>query len=154
MRHQLLVALLSRFQHFPATSQTESARDSDLLNNIEVTNMFSHVLKASALAAVVVLATSAYAADAPAGYTKTVMEQVSSKVEYPKMAKMRHQEGAAVVLIQVDAKGAPTNATIEKSSGFESLDSAALAAVQAAAPFPAPAEGGATVHGAIRFAAE
>ena len=116
--------------------------------------MFSHVLKASALAAVVVLSNSAFAADAPASYTKAVLEQVSSKVEYPKMAKMRHQEGAAVVAIQVDAKGAPVNATIEKSSGFESLDAAALAAVKAAAPFPAPADGAATVHGAIRFAAE
>jgi len=116
--------------------------------------MFSHVLKASALAAVVVLSNSAFAADAPATYTKAVMEQVSNKVEYPKMAKMRKQEGAAVVAIQVDAKGAATNATIEKSSGYESLDQAAIAAVNAAAPFPAPAEGGATVRGAIRFSAE
>lgn len=116
--------------------------------------MFSHVLKASALAAVVVLANSAFAADAPAAYAHTVMEQVSSKVEYPKMAKMKKQEGATVVLIQVDAKGTPTNATVEKSSGYDSLDAAALAAVKAAGPFPAPAEGAATVHGAIRFSAE
>ena len=116
--------------------------------------MFSNLLKASALATVAVLATSAFAADAPAAYSKTVMEQVSSKVDYPKMAKMRHQEGATVVAISVDAKGAPTTATVEKSSGFESLDAAALAAVHAAAPFPAPAEGGATIHGSIRFSAE
>ena len=116
--------------------------------------MFSNLLKASALATVAVLATSAIAADAPASYSKTVMEQVSSKVEYPKMAKMKKQEGATVVTIQVDAKGAATNATVEKSSGYESLDNAALSAVQAAAPFPAPAEGGATIHGAIRFSAE
>jgi protein TonB len=114
--------------------------------------MFSTLLKASALAAVAILANSAIAADAPAAYSKAVMEQVSSKVEYPKMAKMRHQEGATVVAISVDAKGTPTNATVEKSSGFESLDAAALSAVQAAAPFPAPAEGAATVRGAIRFA--
>lgn len=114
--------------------------------------MFSNVLKASALAAIAALSVSAFAADAPAGYSHTVMEQVSSKVEYPKMAKMRHQEGAAVVAIQVDAKGAATNATIEKSSGYESLDAAALAAVAAAAPFPAPAEGASTVRGSIRFA--
>jgi len=115
--------------------------------------MFSQVFKGAALAAVMVLANSAFAADAPAAYTKSVMEQVSSKVEYPKMAKMRHQEGAAVVAIQVDAKGAASSATIEKSSGYESLDAAALSAVQAAAPFPAPAEGGSVVHGSIRFSA-
>jgi|SRR5579859_2482126 len=116
--------------------------------------MFVHVLKASALAAVTILATSAFAADAPAAYSHAVMEQVSSKVEYPKMAKMKKQEGATVVTIQVDAKGATTSATVEKSSGYDSLDAAALAAVKAAGPFPAPADGGATVHGAIRFSAE
>ena len=121
--------------------------------------MFSHVLKGVALTAVVALATVASssvvgAAEAPAAYTKTVMEKVSSKVEYPKMAKMRHQEGAAVVAISMDASGAPTNATIEKSSGFQSLDDAALNAVKAAAPFPAPTSAGDVVRGSIRFTAE
>ena len=116
--------------------------------------MFSHVLKASALAAIAVLATSAFAADAPAAYSHAVMEKVSNKVEYPKMAKMKKQEGATVVAISVDASGAATNATIEKSSGYDSLDAAALAAVKAAAPFPVPADGSAVVHGSIRFSAE
>jgi protein TonB len=116
--------------------------------------MFVHVLKASALATGIVLAASAFAADAPASYSKAVMEKVSNKVEYPKMAKMKKQEGATQVAISVDASGAATNAVVEKSSGYDSLDAAALAAVKAAAPFPAPAEGSATVHGAIRFSAE
>ena len=116
--------------------------------------MFSQVLKGSALAAVVALATVAQGAEAPASYTKAVMEKVSSKVEYPKMAKMRHQEGAAIVAISMDASGAPTTATIEKSSGFQSLDDAALNAVKAAAPFPAPAAAGDVVRGSIRFTAE
>jgi TonB family protein len=116
--------------------------------------MFSQVLKGSALAAVVALASVAHAAEAPAAYTKAVMEKVSKAVEYPKMAKMRHQEGAAVVAIAVDASGAPTSATIEKSSGFQSLDDAALSAVKAAAPYPAPAAPGDVVRGSIRFAAE
>jgi len=116
--------------------------------------MFSQVLKGSALAAIVVLASVAQAAEAPAAYTKAVMEKVSSKVEYPKMAKMRHQEGAAIVAISMDASGAPATATIEKSSGFQSLDDAALNAVKAAAPFPAPAAAGDVVRGSIRFSAE
>ena len=116
--------------------------------------MFSQVLKGSALAAVVALATVAQAAEAPAGYTKSVMEQVSNKVEYPKMAKMRHQEGAAIVSISMGANGTPTNATIEKSSGCQSLDDAALNAVKAAAPFPAPASAGDVVRGSIRFTAD
>jgi len=121
--------------------------------------MFSQVLKVSALAAVVALASNApsymaFAADAPAAYTKAVMEKVSKAVEYPKMAKMRHQEGAAVVAISLDASGAPTSATVEKSSGFQSLDDAAVAAVKAAAPYPAPAAAGDVVRGSIRFSAE
>jgi len=116
--------------------------------------MFSQVFKGAALSAVIVLATVAHAAEAPAPYTKTVMEKVSNKVEYPKMAKMRHQEGAAVVSFAVDASGAPTNPTVEKSSGFQSLDDAAVNAVKAAAPFPAPAAAGDVVRGSIRFAAE
>jgi TonB family protein len=120
----------------------------------EVLIMFSQVLKVSALTAVVALATVANAAEAPATYTKSVMEQVSKQVEYPKMAKMRHQEGAALIAISMGANGTPTSATIEKSSGFQSLDDAALNAVKAAAPYPAPTEAGAVVHGSIRFAAE
>jgi TonB family protein len=43
---------------------------------------------------------------------------------------------------------------VEKSSGIQSLDDAAMAAVAAAAPFPAPPEAGMVVKGNIRFAAE
>jgi protein TonB len=115
--------------------------------------MFSHVLKGSVFAVTLVAANFAFAAsDAPAAYTKSVMDIVSSHVEYPKMAKMRHQEGATVVAFAVDAKGTPNNPTIEKSSGFESLDAAALNAVKAAGPFPAPTEAGTLVRGSIRFA--
>ncbi len=116
--------------------------------------MFSQVLKCAALSAVVALATATQAAEAPAPYVKTVMEKVSNKVEYPKMAKMRHQEGAALVAFSVDASGAPVNPTVEKSSGFQSLDDAAVNAVKAAAPFPAPAAAGDMVRGSIRFAVE
>ena len=116
--------------------------------------MFSQVLKSSALVAILALATVTQAAEAPAPYTKAVMEKVSGKLEYPKMAKMRHQEGAALVSFAVDSSGTPTNPTVEKSSGFQSLDDAALNAVKAAAPFPTPAAAGDVVRGSIRFSAE
>jgi TonB family protein len=67
------------------------------------------------------------------------------------MAKMRHQEGVVTLQMTIDASGT-AQATVEKSSGIESLDNAALAAVSAAAPFPAPPEPGTVVHGNIRFA--
>lgn len=94
------------------------------------------------------------AADAPPAYAKTVMVAVSAKVEYPKMAKMRHQEGVVTIAVTIDASGAPSATSVEKSSGIQSLDDAALAAVSAAAPFPAPAEAGTVVHGNIKFANE
>jgi len=101
-----------------------------------------------------VVAGAAFAGEAPAAYTKTVMTQISGKVEYPKMAKMRHQEGVVTVQVTIDASGAASAASVEKSSGIESLDNAALNAVNAAAPFPAPPEAGTVVHGNIRFATE
>ena len=100
------------------------------------------------------VAGAAFAADAPPAYTKTVMTQVSGKVEYPKMAKMRHQEGVVTVQVTIDASGAASASTVEKSSGIQSLDDAALAAVNAAAPFPAPPEAGTVVHGNIRFSVD
>jgi protein TonB len=115
--------------------------------------MLAHNKKTLTLLALLLVGTSAAAADAPSAYVKTVMTAVSGKVEYPKMAKMRHQEGVVTISMTVDGSGAPT-ATVEKSSGIQSLDDAAIAAVNAAAPFPAPPEPGVTVKGAIRFAAE
>jgi len=115
--------------------------------------LVAHQLKVCAVVSFAV-AGAAFAGDAPAAYTKTVMTQVSGKVEYPKMAKMRHQEGVVTVQVTIDAGGAVSAAAVEKSSGIESLDNAALAAVNAAAPFPAPPEAGTVVHGNIRFAAE
>ena len=116
-------------------------------------SIFAHKMQICAIVSFAV-AGAAVAADAPPAYTKTVMTQVSGKVEYPKMARMRHQEGVVTVQVTIDAAGAPSAATVEKSSGIESLDNAALAAVAAAAPFPAPPEAGTVVHGNIRFASE
>jgi len=107
-----------------------------------------------ALAALGFVAQSAIAGDAPPAYVKTVMVAVSGKVEYPKMAKMRHQEGVVTVTFTVDGDGKPVGAAVEKSSGIESLDNAALAAVASAAPFPAPPEAGVTIRGNIRFATD
>lgn len=113
--------------------------------------LFSSWLKATAAVSLMVAAGAAMAGDAPPAYTKTVMTAVAGKVEYPKMARMRHQEGVVTVAVTVDASGGVGKAEVEKSSGIESLDAAALAAVNNAAPFPAPPEAGTVVHGNIRF---
>ena len=115
--------------------------------------IFARKLCVSAIVSLSV-AGAAFAADAPAAYTKAVMTQVSGKVEYPKMAKMRHQEGVVTVQVTIDASGAASASSVEKSSGIQSLDDAAIAAVNAAAPFPVPAEAGTVVHGNIRFSVD
>ena len=120
---------------------------------MKIETSFAHKVQICAIISFVV-AGAAFAGDASPTYTKTVMTQVSSKVEYPKMARMRHQEGVVTVQVTIDAAGAASAATVEKSSGIESLDNAAIAAVNAAAPFPAPPEAGTVVHGNIRFATE
>jgi protein TonB len=116
--------------------------------------MFSASQKYLALFIGILFAREALAADAPPAYAKAVMTAVSAKVEYPKMAKMRHQEGVVTVQITVDGTGKPTAATVAQSSGMQSLDDAALAAVNAAAPFPAPPGPDTVVQGNIRFTAE
>jgi protein TonB len=100
------------------------------------------------------LASNVLAGEASPAYSKSVMTLVVAKIEYPKMAKMRHQEGVVTVMITIDAGGAASSVTVEKSSGIQSLDDAAVAAVNAAVPFPAPPEAGTVVHGNVRFAAE
>jgi TonB family protein len=119
---------------------------------MKILSKFAHKLQAGAVVSLVV-AGAAYAADAPPAYTKAVMTQVSGKVEYPKMAKMRHQEGVVTLQLTIDGAGT-AQAAVEKSSGIQSLDDAAVAAAAAAAPFPAPPEAGTVVHGNIRFAAD
>ena len=109
---------------------------------------------AAAVAAFALAQGTALAADASPAYAKTVMTKIMGNVEYPRMAKVRHQEGQVVVALDVGADGKLTDSKIEKSSGTQSLDDAALAAVQAAAPYPAPSEGSVTVKGAINFKAE
>jgi len=120
--------------------------------NIRV--LFSFGLKTGAALSLLVTIGGAFAGEAPAAYTKTVMTQVSGKVEYPKMARMRHQEGVVSLQLTIDGGGAIAAATVEKSSGIQSLDDAALNAANSAAPFPAPPEPGTVVHGNIRFAAD
>jgi protein TonB len=119
-----------------------------------IKTLFSSWLKTTAILSLALVAGAAMAGDATPAYTKTVMTAVAGKVEYPKMAKMRHQEGVVTVAVTVDAGGAVATAAVEKSSGIESLDNAAVAAVNAAAPFPAPPEAGTVVHGNIRFSAD
>jgi protein TonB len=60
---------------------------------------------------------------------------------YPPLSRKLGEAGEAVFLLGIDAEGNVSSATIERSSGFERLDSAAREAVQAARFRPATAGG-------------
>ena len=102
------------------------------------------------------LALAAIALAAPAladdtAYSESVRVQISKAVTYPRMAKMREQEGIVGYLVKIDGSGGVAVATVETPSGVSSLDTATLDAIKASAPFPAPPGGGATVHGNFAY---
>ena len=49
---------------------------------------------------------------------------------YPALARRRRQEGVVLLAVQVDAAGRPETVEVQVSSGFASLDEAAVAAVR------------------------
>ena len=98
----------------------------------------------------VLLVTASARAD-DAAYSETVRVQISKNVTYPRMAKMREQEGTVGYLVKIDSSGGVADATVETPSGVSSLDTATLDAIKASAPFPAPPGGGATVHGNFAY---
>jgi TonB family protein len=97
----------------------------------------------------VALATPTFADDV--AYDEAVRVQISKNVTYPRMAKMREQEGSVGYLVKIDRSGGVADASVETPSGVASLDSATLDAIQASAPFPAPPGGSATVHGNLAY---
>jgi TonB family protein len=99
--------------------------------------------------AAILIAAPALADDA--AYSEAVRVQISKNVTYPRMAKVREQEGTVGYLVKIDGGGAVADASVETPSGVSSLDSATLDAIKAAAPFPAPSGGGATVHGNVAY---
>ncbi|WKZ20359.1 MAG: energy transducer TonB [Candidatus Jettenia sp. CY-1] len=50
--------------------------------------------------------------------------------EYPQLAKQMRQEGLVILRVEVDQKGTPVKVEVEKSSGYQLLDQAALKAVR------------------------
>jgi protein TonB len=104
----------------------------------------------SLLAFSVLVATAPAIADDTA-YSEAVRAQITKNVTYPRMAKMREQEGTVGYLVKIDGAGAVADASVETPSGVASLDSATLDAIKASAPFPAPPGGGATVHGNVAY---
>jgi protein TonB len=57
---------------------------------------------------------------------------------YPALAQFRRQQGVAYLRFTMDRQGKVLSATLQKSSGFSSLDDEALALIHRAEPLPPP----------------
>jgi protein TonB len=55
---------------------------------------------------------------------------VAPPPEYPFAAKQRREQGAVMLLVQVDGAGYPTSVSVSSSSGYSILDNAAQRQVQ------------------------
>src|SRR5271166_538012 len=91
---------------------------------------------AAALSLVMVGMTAPAFADS---YDDSINAQIRKNVEYPRLAKMRQQEGTVGFTVKIDGSGAVSDVSVDNSSGVATLDNATLDAVKKSAPFPAPA---------------
>ncbi|HLZ67839.1 MAG TPA: TonB family protein [Aliidongia sp.] len=115
-------------------------------------HMTANALRASLLAlSLAATAAPALADDAPADYVSKVDQMIHKAVVYPRLAKMREQEGTVAFAVKIDGGGAVSDASVETSSGNTTLDNAALDAAKTAAPYPAPPGGAALVHLKVAF---
>ena len=83
---------------------------------------------ARAVAALVLASTSAFvsAAEIPAAF-----DAKNCKAEYPKAALMNEEEGVVAMAFLVSAEGRVLESKLDKTSGFKSLDKAAISAISA-----------------------
>jgi protein TonB len=74
-------------------------------------------------------------------FMSNVFAKILSKKRYPKSAAARHASGTVMVSFIIDGEGGLIYQTVSHSSGEPDLDAEAIAAVKAAAPYPAPPPG-------------
>ncbi|MFO7860644.1 MAG: energy transducer TonB [Desulfosalsimonas sp.] len=77
-------------------------------------------------------------ADVMAAYFSGIRAAIERNKQYPAAARQRRQEGRVIVSFDVDSKGRVSDPEVVESSGFSSLDNAAVEAVRAAGPFDPP----------------
>ncbi len=82
--------------------------------------------KIALTAATLFTAGAVFAADVPAGFDHT-----KCKVEYPKASLVNEETGVTVMSFLVSADGSVVESKLDKSSGYKTLDKAAMKAVSA-----------------------
>ena len=110
----------------------------------------------TALSFIAVIGTSSvcFAETTAKYYDSEILTKIASTAFYPDVALSRGAEGIVAVAVTIGDNGAVTDAVVEKSSGVTALDTAALAAVRAAAPFAWPQSGSAVVHTKLKYVLE
>ncbi|HMA65595.1 MAG TPA: energy transducer TonB [Chitinispirillaceae bacterium] len=63
---------------------------------------------------------------------------ISSNIDYPYLAQVRHQEGTLLLSFVIALDGSVSDIRVLKSSGFDILDKNAVSTVKKSAPFPRP----------------
>ena len=84
------------------------------------------ILKCAAAFILAAISNFAVAAEVPA-----IFDAKSCKAEYPKAALMNEEQGVVSMAFLVSADGKVLESKLEKTSGFKSLDKAALSAITA-----------------------
>lgn len=71
-----------------------------------------------------------------ASYMKHIKDKIQNVWVYPEEARMNGQQGRLLILFSIGKNGKLERVSLLNSSGFNSLDSAAIQAVKDASPFP------------------
>lgn len=77
------------------------------------------------------LAFAAVASIASAGEVPATFDAKTCKAEYPKAALMNEEQGVVSMMFLVSAEGRVLESKLDKTSGFKSLDKAAITAITA-----------------------
>lgn len=84
-------------------------------------------------------------------YHSSLFAHTFKNVRYPSRAQRLSREGRVIVQVLVAPDGALVASELAETSGYKSLDKAALSAVKDSDPFPAPPAGLATVDEPFEF---
>ncbi|MCI4665684.1 MAG: TonB family protein [Neomegalonema sp.] len=75
-------------------------------------------------------------AAAEARWRARLARRIDRRKQYPSASRRRGERGVVIIMLTVSKGGALIGSNVRRSSGYGRLDSAALAAVRRAAPFP------------------
>lgn len=69
-------------------------------------------------------------------YIMIIRDRIEKKKRYPRAARVNNEEGTATVSFLLDSSGSVVVAKVVLSSGYETLDNAALNTILSASPYP------------------